>query len=98
MLLAEAEEREVEVLALGRGELTAVVHTAAQVVDDAVVAIYARASLDASHKLGVAILELTRARHHEHTLEVNVTLVPPLALLVELHDHRRGWTLLVAAL
>ena len=63
-LLTTSKITELEILTLGRWELTALVNTLAQILDNAIVAIHTGHCLALSHEMGVTILELTCAGNH----------------------------------
>ena len=89
-LFPHAEILETEILALGRWKLAAPVYPSAQMVYDAVVTILSGCGLAASHELGVTIFVLAGGGNHHHTLEIKLTLVPPLANLGKVHHHIVG--------
>lgn len=61
---------EMEVLALCRRELRAMVYPTAQMLDDTVVAIQARISLALNYEVRIAILMFARSGYHHNALEV----------------------------
>ncbi len=66
-----------EVLTLGRRELTTRINTAAQMLDNAIITIQPGISLQIRNKMGIAIFMFPCRRHQNDTFEIKRSLIPP---------------------
>lgn len=65
-----------EILSLGRGELRTTVNTAAQIFNDACIAVLSGVGLTLGNEMSISVFMLTCSRNHHNALEIERSFIP----------------------